>query len=446
MEPERKELNLDDFLDDLREILDGMPVPDAAEEMPQEQPANPPAEKPAEKPVDWAQTQKLPRHVAKLQKHQEEAYETWRREQGDLEQAAARKQMWTETQKLPRHVAKLQNHQNEAYEKWLQQQKENPPPPPPAEDEPIAAPKKRGKGLRNYLIFLLVFLVAVSAAIVFALPDQPEASVGGMGDRQNGVTTLLLAGLDSSGSRTDTVMLLTLDSGKDTIRLVSIPRDTLVSGEDAAPRLSGVYGRSGGGKNGTQALMEEVTRLVGFRPDGYVVIGMTALQAVVDALGGVEFDVPMDMTYTDPTQNLVIDLKAGPQTLNGEDALELLRYRDGYSDADLGRIKTQRAFLTALIRQTASFKGLCKSPALLQIFRKQVQTDLTAANWLWLARTALTADTGRVNSATLPGNGTYVDGVSCYVLDAELTAAMISTYSSPYKRDIAPENLQIPTE
>ena len=134
------------------------------------------------------------------------------------------------------------------------------------------------------------------------------------------------------------------------------------------------------------------------------------------------------------------------QTLDGESALELLRYRDGYSDADLGRIKTQRAFLTALIRQTATANGLLKTPALLQIFRKQVQTDLTAANWLWLARTTLLADTVKVNSATLPGNGTYIDGVNCYVLDAELTAAMISTYSSPYKRDIAPENLQIPTK
>lgn len=441
MEPERKELNLDDFLDDLREILDGMPVPDSEDETPVQKPAEPPAKK----PVDWAQTQKLPRHVAKLQKHQDEAYETWRREQGDLEEAAASKQMWTETQKLPRHVAKLQNHQNEAYAQWLRQQEDNPPPPPPAEDEPVPA-KKRGHGLRNFLVFLLVMIVALSAVIVFALPDQPEASVGGMGDRQKGVTTLLLAGLDSSGSRTDAVMLLTLDSGRNTIRLVSIPRDTLVSGEDTAPRLSGVYGRSGGGQNGIDALMAEVTRLVGFRPDGYVVIGITALQAVVDALGGVEFDVPMDMAYTDPTQNLVIDLKAGLQTLDGESALELLRFRDGYSDADLGRIKTQRSFLTALIRQAASPKGLLRTPALLQIFRKQVQTDLTAANWLWLARTALTADTVRVNTATLPGNSTYIDGINCYVLDAELTAAMVSTYSSPYKRDIAPENLQIPTK
>ena len=441
MEPERKELNLDDFLDDLREILDGMPVPDAEDEIP----AETPAEKPAERPVDWSQTQRVPRHVAKLQKHQAEAYETWQREQGDLEEAAAGKHLWTETQKLPRHVAKLQNNQADAYDKWLRQQQDNPPPPPPAEDDPIPAPKK-GHGLRNFLIFLLVFIVSLSAVIVFALPDQPEASVGGMGDRQKGVATLLLAGLDSSGSRADAVMLLTLDSSRHTIRLVSIPRDTLVHGTDPAPRLSGVYGRSGGGKIGTQALMDEVTRLVGFRPDGYVVMGMPALQAAVDALGGVEFDVPMDMSYTDPTQNLVIDLQAGLQTLDGESALELLRYRDGYSDADLGRVKTQRAFLTALIRQTATAKGLLKTPALLQIFRKQVQTDLTAANWLWLARTTLLADTVKVNSATLPGNGTYIDGVNCYVLDAELTAAMISTYSSPYKRDIAPENLQIPTK
>lgn len=440
MNQDRNDLNIDDLLDDLHELLGEAP---AAEELPPEKPAP----KPYQPPVTWAETQRLPRHVAKLQQNQGDAYEKWLREQSGREQEDSAKRSWTETQKLPRHVAKLQQNQNEAYEKWQREQRKNPPPPPPPVEEDLPPePKKHGNGLRNYLIFLLVLIVLLAAVIAFVLPGQPEASVGGMGDRTSGVSTLLLAGLDSSGTRTDTLILLTLDSSQKAVRLVSIPRDTLVPGDYDAPRLNGVYGLAGGGQKGINALLEQVRQLTGFRPDGYIVIDMPTLQNVVDALGGVEFDVPMDMAYADPTQNLVIDLKSGRQILDGESALELVRFRDGYSDADLGRIQTQREFLAALINTAASPDGLLKTPELYRIFREQVQTDLTAANWLWLARTALTADKLKISSATLPGSSTYLSGVSCYILDPELTAAMVNAYSSPYKRDIAVSDLNIRTK
>lgn len=426
MEPDRNDMNIDDLLQDLKELLVEEPVPEPARQEFDE------AFRPGVKP----ETQRLPRHVAKLQQNQDEAYEKWRQEQDGQEQASLQQKSWTETQKLPRHVAKLQQHQGEAYDEWLKEQGD------PAEDDYDALPPepKQSHGLRNLIFCLLALVIALSAVIVFALPAQPVASADG---RRDGVSTLLLAGLDASSTRTDMLMLLTLDADEGSVRLVSIPRDTLVPGDYKAPRLSGVYGLAGGGKAGTDALMAQMSELIGFVPDGYLIVTMPALQAVVDALGGVEFDVPMDMHYTDPAQDLVIDLQAGVQTLNGEKAVELALFRDGYSDLDLGRIQTQQKLMVALINTAAGKPG--SAPKLYRIFRQQMQTDLTAANWLWLARTAIFADTGTVSAATVPCSVSYFEGVQCYIPDAELTASLISAYSNPYETPITTSDLNIRT-
>lgn len=446
MDQDRKDLNIDDLLEDLHQLLEEeeTPIPEADIPVP---------ETPTEEKRSWTETQKLPKHVAKLQQNQQEAYAQWLKEQEAQlppqeelppEQPAEEKRLWTETQKLPKHVAKLQQNQQDAYAEWLREQGENPPPEPDHwDDEVPVEPKKKSHGLRNAILILLALIVALSAVIVFALPAQPMGDTAG---HRTDVSTLLLAGLDPSGTRTDALILLTLDAGRHGIRMVSIPRDTLVSGDHDTPWINGVYGRNGGGRDGIAALLEQVQQVTGIRPDGYIVIGLPALEAVVDALGGVEFDVPIDMEYKDRAQDLIIDLSAGNQVLDGENALSLVRFRSGYADADLGRIKVQRDFLAALINTAASPGKLWNAPALYRIFRQHAQTDLTAANWLWLARTAMFANTRKVSSASLPGTGTYLAGQSYYVLDAELVAGTVNTYCNPYAEDIAVEDLNIRTK
>lgn len=444
MEQERNDLNIDDLLEDLHQLLEEEAPPPPVEEQAPAEPV---------RPVSWTETQKLPKHVAKLQKNQQEAYAQWLREQEPQEplqedpaqeQPDTEKRSWTETQKLPRHVAKLQQNQQDAYKEWLREQGENPPPAPPPPDEELPpVPKKKGCALRNAILILLALIVVLSAVIILVLPNQPSS--GGSG-RTDGVSTLLLAGLDPSGTRTDALILLTLDASRHGIRMVSIPRDTLVAGDHETPWINGVYGRNGGGQEGISALMTQVQQMTGFRPDGYIVIGLPALEAVVDALGGVDFDVPMDMQYTDRAQDLVIDLNAGSQVLDGENALDLVRFCSGYPDGDLGRIKVQSDFLAALIDTAASPGSLWRAPALYRVFRQHVQTDLTAANWLWLARTAMLANTRKVSSAILPGTGTYLSGQSYYVLDPELVAGTVNTYCDPYEQEITAQDLNIRTK
>ena len=371
---------------------------------------------------------------------------------------------WTDRQRVPRHVAKLQQNQEQAYADWLyEQDRRGVEPPPPPEPEQPQGKRKRGRraqpvydydipaeqpkrkkrhGLRNFLIFLLVLTMALVATVVFVLPRQPRSALN-RDARRDGVSTILLIGTDQGGARTDTLMLLTADRPGRRLSLVSIPRDTLVNGTYSVPKINSVYGANNGGAEGIEMLLTRVEQCVGFRPDGYILIRLDAFVDVVDTLGGIRFDVPVDMFYNDPSQDLYIDLAQGLQTLSGQEAMGLVRFRSGYADADLGRVQVQRQFLSALIDQAVSLKGVVKSPLLLRIFLNSTETDLTAGNFLWLAETALLADRSNIQAATLPGSPRVIGDGAYYVLDPASVAQTVSTYCTPYERDVTIEDLEI---
>lgn len=155
------------------------------------------------------------------------------------------------------------------------------------------------------------------------------------------------------------MMLLYLNAREQAITLVSLPRDTLThtsSGSDA--KLNSAYGRNDGGQEGMEALLDYVSDIIGYRPDGYMLITLDAFVDVVNLMGGVEFDVPMDMFYEDPSQDLYIDLKEGKQKLDGYEAMGLVRFRKGYADQDLGRVDVQRQFLSACMDQWLTLPNL----------------------------------------------------------------------------------------
>lgn len=363
---------------------------------------------------------------------------------------------WTQTQRLPRHVAKLQKNQEQAYAEWLYAQEDNPPLKPMRErprerqervyeelpDYNAAPPqKKTGHGFRNFVIFLMVLAIGLLGVVAFLLPAQPTAA--GSADRRPGVSTVLLAGTDAGGTRTDTLMLLSVDRYGRSLSMISIPRDTLVNGSYTVPKINSVYGANNGGSVGMDMLLTRVAECIGFRPDGYILVQLEAFEELVDTLGGVEFDVPVDMYYNDPGQELYIDLKAGKQTLSGKEALGVVRFRSGYADADLGRVQVQRDFLTALLQQAVSAEGIAKSPVLLQKLMDHTETNLTAANYLWLAESILTADRANILTATLPGTAQTIAGGSYYVLDPASVAQTVNAYCNPYRTEITVMHLNI---
>lgn len=181
--------------------------------------------------------------------------------------------------------------------------------------------------------------------------------------------SLLFVGVDEGG-RADTIFTYEMsEEGKATI--YSIPRDTFVTENMKIPYLLVQ-------ENGDEKLIQAVSEITGRPVKDYVRMDLTAVEAVIDALDGVTFTVPQDMYYSDPYQDLFIDLKAGEQTLSGKDAVSLLRYRKGYPEGDLKRVEVQQTFLLELFRQKCNPAYLKEIPAVMDAIKGHVTTNLIA--------------------------------------------------------------------
>ena len=319
------------------------------------------------------------------------------------------------------------------------------------QEEALAAPAgggrkkqekpKRHNGLR-ILAVLVLLLAILTAAFHFLIASQPEAE-NALSARKPGTSTILVAGTDEGGYRTDSMMLVNVDRTEKTISLVSIPRDTLVFCEYSVPKINSAYGWAGGGESGMKELMQRVTEIIGFEPDGYVLIDLAGFEKLIDCMGGVEFNVPMDMQYSDPTQGLRIDLKAGEQKLNGDEAMQLVRFRSGYAMADLDRVSVQRAFVSAALSQWLTPGKLVRLPGALKTLSQYTDSNLTAENYLWLAEAAAVCDMTDIRMQTLPGTATNLGGGSYYVLDAAGVAETVNACCNPYEQGIAVSDLSI---
>lgn len=181
--------------------------------------------------------------------------------------------------------------------------------------------------------------------------------------------SLLFVGVDDYGVP-DTIFTYEMsEEGKATI--YSIPRDTFVTDN---MKIAALLIQ----ENGDEKLIQAVSEITGRPVKDYVRMDLTAAEAVIDALGGVTFTVPQDMYYSDPYQDLFIDLKAGEQTLSGKDAVSLLRYRKGYPEGDLKRVEVQQAFLMELFRQKCNPAYLKEIPSVMDAIKGHVTTNLIA--------------------------------------------------------------------
>ena len=194
---------------------------------------------------------------------------------------------------------------------------------------------------------------------------ETAAEIGGLAEEGS----LLFVGVDDRGSA-DTIFTYEMsEEGKATI--LSIPRDTITAD---GQRISTSLAQ----ENGDEKLIQTVSEITARPVKDYVRMDLTAVEAVIDALGGVTFTVPQDMYYSDPYQDLFIDLKAGEQTLSGKDAVSLLRYRKGYPEGDLKRVEVQQSFLLELFRQKCNPAYLKEIPAVMDAIKGHVTTNLIA--------------------------------------------------------------------
>ena len=304
--------------------------------------------------------------------------------------------------------------------------------------------------LRFFLI-LLFAAVAVYAGYqcLFRAPqqlDQPvqntvelspeEVALQSHLERKPDFYTILVSGVDDHNGGSDTNILVAVDVANSSIYGVSIPRDTkaIINGE--ARKINYAYNAGG-----TALMAETISDQLGIPVDYTVQVDLQGFVALVDAIGGVTFDVPVDMHYEDPYQDLYIHIDKGVQTLNGENAMKVVRFRSGYASQDLGRMQTQQAFLKAAAKQTLTPSNLNKIDDFVKIFQSYVETDLTLGNLAWLGKEAITMGSDAVSFSTLPN-----EWKSPYIyLNQEETLALINQHLNPYVEDRVAEDLNIPS-
>lgn len=279
--------------------------------------------------------------------------------------------------------------------------------------------------------------------------EQPMLS----GARKENYYTFLLFGTDKFSGSTDTIMVVSYDVKNQKLNLMSIPRDTMVNVSWDIKKINSVYAMGG-----IKTLQKHIGKLIGFTPDYYVKIDLQAFVDVVDLLGGVEFDVPISMHYHDPAQGLSIDLEPGMQTLNGEQAMGLVRFRksdrgangriSGYDDT--GRVATQQAFLKAMFQKCVKLTNWTKITNYVEIFEKNVESDLTLGNMLWFARQAMDLGEDGFTTCTAPGDyyaqawSRSTGNMQSYVtLYANQMIQLVNTSFNPYLARVSMMNLDI---
>ena len=328
------------------------------------------------------------------------------------------------------------------------------------------------------VVLAIVLIAVVACQSLFVRPDLPEKNADadsgtqeeeidwGEGTRprsdgerksQDYYTVLILGRDTGGGGNTDTMLLASYDVTNQKATVMSIPRDTMVNVSWDIKRINSVYNYYGGGDRGIQYLYKEIAQLVGFEPDYQVVVEWDAVGQIVDAMGGVWCDVPRTMNYDDPDQDLHIHQEKGYRLLTGDDAMQVLRYRHdndmryGYPDGDLGRIKTQQAFLTAMVDQLLQIKNVTKINQFIQVFQNNVETDLSFQNILWFAQQAILGGLSmeNVEFVTMPNrtascwSRTYHNYQSYVVPSADELLELVNTKLSPYTEVFTLSDLDI---
>lgn len=332
----------------------------------------------------------------------------------------------------------------------------------------LAKGKKKRKLKKPYRILRGIYMVIVVIAALIVLgyavykiaipepemsPDPAgsssavQASTPGMEDgahqRKEQTYTFLLAVPDQESGNADGIMVVTYDVPNQKVGLLSIPRDTLVMKKN--PKINSSM------KAGIDNLEEVVSDLVGFPIDYYITLDLDAFIEIVDAVGGVDFDVPVEMYYDDPAQDLHIHYKPGMQHLNGQQAMEVCRFRHnadgtGYPLGDVQRAETAQKMMLTIAKKVMSVDSLVNINEFVGIVERNIETDLKGTDIAWFAAKALglNLSTG-VSSDTLPGDGnvTYRGTSYCYELYPEDSLELINKLVNPYTSALTLEDVNI---
>lgn len=323
--------------------------------------------------------------------------------------------------------------------------------------------KRRRSRARVLLLIVLIAGIVYAGAHILIRPPQVEAqedpdpvqetdgqsqeeqdaaaaaaaALAAHTERKENFYTILVSGCDDGNGNSDTNILLAVDAKNGYIHGVSIARDTKAVWDGKNHKINAAFG-----SGGVEKLAEVIGDQLGIPVDFTVSVDLKGFVALVDAIGGVDFDVPVDMNYEDPYQDLYIHFSAGMQHLTGEEALKVVRCRSVYATQDIGRMETQQKFLKAVAQQTLTLSNVDKIPEFARIFNQYVETDLSLGNLAWLGKEAISMGSDAVSFSTLPGE--WDDSDNFVHLDPDATLEVVNQYLNPYVEDRVAADLNIP--
>ena len=275
--------------------------------------------------------------------------------------------------------------------------------------------QKRSMVRIKWLIGLLV-LVLVTICYLRLGDRKNEQIAPGLIALDN-VSQIMVLGVDrraDDAGRSDTLMIISVDTENSRAALLSVPRDTRVNIEGHGyDKINHAYAY--GGHELTQRTIEN---LLGVPIDHYIIVDTKSFERIIDDIGGVDIDVEKRMYYEDPWDDeggLVIDLYPGMQHLYGWQAIQYVRYRDG--EGDIGRITRQQHFLHALLEAVISPNILPHLPDIAQEVSSAIETDMTFAELLSLANILKSVNDNGLSSDMVPGRPAYLKDISYWVPD-----------------------------
>ena len=299
--------------------------------------------------------------------------------------------------------------------------------------------KKKNKILRAILLIILIVFLGFAGLFVKRM-NENGWTLGGfvatiLGHDANTLANLSrinILVIGQSQNLTDTLLVCSYDPKIQDVALLSIPRDTFVGrNKNTATgfdKINALY------QLDPNKLLNKVNDITGLEINYYIKVDTQGLKDLVDSVGGIYFDVPIDMDYDDSSQKLAIHLKAGYQLLDGNKAEQVLRFRhnnDGstypaeYGQEDIGRMKTQRAFITEVIKQVAKPENITKVDDYIKIANNNVETNFNIWNLKDYAPYAIDFNTDNIKTETLPGTPEKCNGVWLYIHNRRQTEQIV---------------------
>lgn len=302
--------------------------------------------------------------------------------------------------------------------------------------------KKNKKHTGRKILIIILILVAIAGGIfakrVYDLGGGWQGVLAAlMGHNKDTLKNLdkiyiLLMG-ESTGS-SDTIIVCSYDPKTQEASMLSIPRDTFVgkskSNAKATNKINSLYTAG----QTPEKTMNAVNEITGLNVDKYILVDTKAVVELVNAIGGVEFEVPIDMEYDDDTQNLHINLKAGMQKLNGEQVEQVVRFRHNnngstysydYGMEDYGRMKTQRSLITTVLKQTVKFKNIKEANNIIDIAKKYVKTNMDLDSLKNYLPYVTKFNSDELKAEQLPGESKVLNGLWFFIYDEEKTKTVV---------------------